>query len=224
MNEEQTRLLQQGTEEEPAIDWFGERLVVDGDYGLRSQWWHYISQLSRTERLIIRVALGHVHAGVKDNGSNRGPVVDDRFMAPAGAWAIGKPWCIGAQSSVLHEAGANWPQHHVSTAGMLKWAAQQKRILPEPRVACAYGFLYPPDVAAAKGMDPGAGHGGIVIAAPPESNWVAVADGNVGDKYTVGLRAKAPLTFVRTVNSMALPNVPPVLPSRLPRLDGWRDR
>lgn len=211
-----------GTREAPCgIDWEGELLSVDGDYGPRTQWWHYVSTTCNSVELrTLRIALGHVRNGVRDDGNNRGLIVDG-FMLPAGKKMLGKPWCIGAVSAVLRQAGADWPVYHVSTAAMLQWAAREGRILRAPRPGCAYGFLYPPDVAKALGMEPGSGHGGIVTAAPTSSPWVSVADGNVRDKYTAGMRAVAPLTFIATTVPV---DVSPMLPPGLPRLDGWRDR
>lgn len=210
-----------GTRESPCgMDWEGEPLAVDGDYGPRTQWWHYVTTLPSVDQRTIRISLGYVRNGVRDDGNNRGLIVDG-FMLPAGKQFIGKPWCIGAVSSVLRQAGADWPIHHVSTAAMLQWAAREGRILKAPRVGCAYGFLYPADVAKRLGMEVGAGHGGIVTAAPTDAPWVAVADGNVRDKYTVGIRASGPLTFIATTAQV---DVSPMLPPGLPRLDGWRDR
>jgi len=195
------------------FDWFGKPLRVDGDYGPKTQWWHYITTLHPVRQLTVREHLRYYVAGTKETSPNEGPVVS-LFNAPAGEHFVGKAWCIGYQSFVLRASGADWPIHHVSTYEMLEWAKDTGRITKNPRPGDVHAFMYP------KGSKLfGSGHGGGLLFADPL--WVACCDGNVGDSVQVGKRARDGLTFIKTV----LDDVEsPLVPMSLTRLDGWKDR
>lgn len=195
------------------IDWTGKKLKVDGDYGARTQWWHYISSLHNLRQQFIRQLLYFNQLGVKDDGNNRGKQVDV-FVEPSGL-ELGVPWCIALQSYCLRAVGADWPIYHMSAFKLIEWAKENNRITDRPLPGDLHAFLYPKGHALY-----GSGHGGGLLGAG--SDWAAVCDGNVGDSIHVGMRAREGLTFIRTVDDDVQPTA--VASMGLTRLDGWKDR
>ena len=196
------------------MDWLGQPLLCDGDYGPRTQWWHYITTLHpKRQQLVMAWLWFHAMGTVKDDGNNRG-TWPDRFMEPSGL-KPGGAWCIAFMSYCLHQCNADWPVYHASTFNMLEWAKTNGRITTQPKPGDIHCFMYPRESKLF-----GKGHGGGVIAV--DTSWVAVCDGNVGDTVKVGKRARDGLTFIRTVDDEA--SSPAVANMNLQRLDGWKDR
>lgn len=205
---EQVKQIQKG-----GIDWTGQPLTVDGDYGPKTQWWHYVSSLSPLRRHFICQLLHFNALGVKDDGHNRGVWVD-KFVEPSG-FEPGVPWCIALQSFCLTHAGIDWPIYHMSAFKLIEWAKENNQVTDRPLPGDLHAFLYPKGHALY-----GSGHGGAVLL--QGSTWVAVCDGNVEDSIHVGMRQREGLTFIRTVeDDVQLMNVSSM---NLTRLDGWKDR
>lgn len=208
LSNDQVKLIQKG-----GVDWLGAALTVDGMYGPRTQFWHYVASLCPMRQDIVRQNLRFHAMGVKDDGHNRGELVD-KFVAPSGL-APGVPWCIAMQSHVLTDVGADWPVYHMSAFKLLEWAKENNRLTDRPLPGDLHCFLYPKGHALY-----GSGHGGCVIM--PGTSWMAVCDGNVSDAVTVGMRAREGLSFIRTVEDDV--QQLSVSSMGLTRLDGWKDR
>lgn len=195
------------------IDWTGMPLQQDGIMGEKTAWFQYLESLDRRREKIVRTALKYYQMPVKEDAGrpNRGFWVD-KFQVPTGQ-PLGIPWCLCFVSAVMTEAGADWPVYHASAAGAMAWAGQAHRIVKDPLPGDCFVFLYPPESSLA-----GHGHGGIVLGS--DGSWIADCDGNVGDSARVGFRAKAGLTFLRSLES----EVQPVMPQGLERLDGHGTR
>lgn len=209
LDQQQIKFLQAG-----GIDWNGERLKVDGDYGPKTQWWHGISTLPELRIRVIKTAL--MHNGIKeDTGRPNRSTTIDRIQKPGGL-GLGNPWCIAFVSAVLRDCSVSWPVYHMSAYELLKWAKAEGRITTEPLPGDLFAFLYD---TKAVGFTPG--HGGFVLGA--NEDWIADVDGNVGDSVKVGKRARQGLTFIRTVVDERIPLIMPPLKD-LVNLDGARTR
>lgn len=204
MNNDQIKDLQAR-----GIDWTGMTLQQDGVMGEKTAWFQYLESLDRRREKIVRTALKYFQMPVKEDAGrpNRGFWVD-AFQKPTGL-PPGMPWCLCFVSAVMTEAGADWPVYHASAASAMAWGASQHRIVKEPLPGDIFAFLYPPESSLA-----GHGHGGIVLGS--DGSWIADCDGNVGDSVKVGFRAKAGLTFIRSLDL----ETSSVMPSGIPRLDG----
>jgi hypothetical protein len=213
LTSEQIKALQ---DMDDAIDWTGKPLTVDGNYGPRTQWWHGISKLHPVRQGILQCALAYHFDGTAETGlPNRSPVID-QMQEPGGLTPkYGHPWCLAFVSWCLTRAGADWPVYHMSAYKAIQWARANDRIVTNPLPGDVFCFLYPSESA----KSPGAGHGGIVLGC--DKDWIADVDGNVGNAVRVGRRARAGLTFIRTVqeNPGQL-----TMPTNLDRLDGAGDR
>ncbi len=209
LDTEQIKQIQFG-----GVDWTGQRLRVDGNYGPKTQWWHGVSLLPHARRLAVLVALSH-NGRKEDKGRPNRSEWLDKIQEPGGI-GVGNPWCIAFVSNVMHECRVDWPLYHMSAYAMLEWAKANGRITTDPLPGDVFGFLYD---TTAKGFTPG--HGGFVLAA--NADWICDIDGNVGDSVKVGKRARQGLTFIRTVPDERIPLIMPPL-TELPNLDGARTR
>jgi hypothetical protein len=55
MTPEEIKAIQKG-----GIDWFGDPLKEDGDYGPKTRWWHQVSLLEKPRVDLLRIALEKV--------------------------------------------------------------------------------------------------------------------------------------------------------------------
>jgi hypothetical protein len=197
LSREEVKAIQAGSDNVPGIDWFGEPLLVDGNWGPKTAWWAGIQQLEMTRQCIVRIALEHYRLKrSEDKGRpNRGGWVDE-IVKPGGI-GLGHPWCAAFVANVLQEAGADWPLYHMSAYKILEWAKATGRIVKDPLPGDVFAFMH----------NQTEGHVGIVLAC--DLNWICDVDGNVGNKVSVGKRARDGLTFIRTVSNSRFPLVMP---------------
>lgn len=217
MTEEEIKSIQRGKPGLPGIDWFGKPLLIDGDYGQRTQWWHWVTTFSDFRQRVLRRMLGYHAGGLKETtGANRDPIID-KMQEPAGLTpTYGHPWCVMFVSHCLREEGGDWPIYHAHTGEMLKWAAYENRITLRPKPGDIAAFLYEP----APHRTPGSGHSEFVLC--PFPNFTMDCGGNLGNMVRVGYRARPGLSFINIEPSA--PQAPTSLPRGLLRLDGVADR
>jgi hypothetical protein len=193
------------------IDYYGKPLEKNG-WGPRTAWWYGILSLPVQRRLIVCKALQYYASGkVVDDGNNRGEW-PDKFLKPAGL--IGEPWCVAMTSYILrNEAWFEedvWP-YHTSTLHLIEWARKHDRIVKEPLPGDLVAFMH----------NDTEGHTEINLST--NINWVLDVGGNLSNTVKVGKRAKAGLTFIRTVDvegsKLACPPLEGIL-----NLDGTRTR
>lgn len=165
------------------MDWYGQRLARDGQYGPRSKWWNMITCLPQWRQDVVTTALGLYREGAAETTPNRGTQVD-KFCQPGGI--IGSPWCIAFQSYVFRQCGLGLP-YHVSAFETIHWAKREDRVTNTPLPGDGYAFLYDQD---AEGFT--AGHGGIVLGT--RFDLLAVCDGNVRNNIRVGSRPRLRMT------------------------------
>lgn len=179
------------------IDWFGEPLLADGDWGPKTAWWAGISDLPEVRQRIVRIALEHYRQkrGEDKGRPNRGDWVDE--IVKPGHIGVGHPWCAAFVSNVLQQAGADWPIYHMSALKIITWGKSTGRIVKDPQPGDVFAFMHNQEE----------GHVGIVLAC--DMNWICDVDGNVGNKVAVGKRARDGLTFIRAVSEDKFPVVMP---------------
>ena len=197
--------------QENGIDYFGKPLEKNG-WGPRTAWWYGILSLPEQRRRGIRRVLELYQSGkVYDDGNNRGEW-PDKVLKPAGL--IGLPWCVAFTSWILRNEcwldESEWP-YHTSTLHLLEWAEKHNRIVTEP---------LPLDIACFMHNDT-EGHTEFSLAC--NKNWTLDAGGNIGNKLQVGKRARAGLTFIRTIPVEPSPLACPPLEGIL-NLDGTKTR
>lgn len=197
--------------QEDGIDYFGEPLVKDGNWGPRTEWWYGILSLPEERRRGIRKLLELYKSGkVIDDGNNRGEW-PDKVLKPAGL--VGQPWCVAFTSWILrHECWideSEWP-YHTSTLKLIAWAEKNGRVVMDPLPLDLICFMH----------NDTEGHTEFNLAC--NKNWVLDAGGNLKNKLLVGKRARAGLTFIRTFKTENRLSCPPL--EGVLNLDGTRTR
>lgn len=219
MTKEQVLAIQKG-----GIDWFGQPLKQDGDYGPRTQWWHGITGLDPMRQEIIRIALGYHAADMKEaTGNNDGEFVD-MLLKPAGLRR--QPWCIAFTSHCYRKAGLAYPTYFTSAWQIITWAEKNEFLVDEPLPGDIFAFLYPKK----PGDKQWKGHGGIVLGNGEieKKPYIADVDGNITNCVRVGRRLITPgMKFIRNPQLDSLLQQPPgrlTMPNNLSRLDALGDR
>lgn len=187
-----------------AIDWFGQPLKVDGDYGPKTRWWHFITSLSQQRKDVITLALSYYATNVAEVplGSNRGPLID-KFMEPTGL-KPGKPWCAGFASHCLRQSGTYWPIYHASAWSVIEWAKKYNRVVTEPMPGDLEAFLYPKQP-----NEDWRGHVRIVVSYDPSTKISYGVDGNITNMVRVGFRRdRENRYFIRPAYEDVLPQLP----------------
>jgi hypothetical protein len=208
---EQIRLIQDG-----GIDWFGEPLKVDGDWGPRTDWWNVIRQLSQPRQNFLRLALGYHAVGAREEPSiENGGTFVDMLLKPANLRHL--PWCAAYVSHCARKSGITWPVYYVSAWALMEYGRKNKLFVEDPLPGDIHVKLHP--------KQPGEqwkGHVGIYLGG--DKDFFACCDGNVNNAVRVGRRARAPgICFVRLVPRED-GDADPGLPPKLMRLDGVGDR
>jgi len=195
-----------------AVNWKGEKLKVDGDYGPQTQWWHGISVL-HPQRVDIVCEMVSYHGKGEDSGTPNRAKWLDKIQEPANLTPrYGNPWCVLLQSAILTKCKVkNWP-YFASAYELIRWARQHGLVTENPIPGDIYAFLYNPD---AIGFTPG--HCGGYLGGSPD--WAIGLEGNVGNTTKTGKRARKGLIFIKTVEENTPPLIMPPL-AGLPNLDG----
>ena len=178
MTPDEVRAFQAGAPGGPRpIDYFGRRLVVDGDLGPKTRWALDIATLPLWRQAIVRSALQDV--GWREDGVNGGPYIDmimarcrlDNDVDGDGPSEDGWPWC-GAEYS-----------YHTSLYSPHKFVpdASVRRLREQLHVVPPFAAL--PGDMASKMHDAVHGHTGTLIAIG--KGWAASVDGNLGNRRLV---------------------------------------
>lgn len=202
------------------IDWAGQPLVKDGDYGPRTQWWNGILSLDSKRQAVQKLALGYhaANVGVELTGHNDGPFIDMLFK-PVGMQEKGYPWCCALVSHVYRECGVAWPVYHTSAWQIIQWAKKNGKIVTSPLPSDIEVFLYP----AVPGQDR-KGHARIVTGYDIKTGRTAGVDGNVGNTIRVGYRDIRPERYFVRPNGLTHQSGALTMPANLIDLDGLLDR
>jgi hypothetical protein len=200
------------------IDWFGQPLKQDGDYGPRTKWWHGITTLDQKRQAVLRLALVYhaANVGVEKTGNNDGPFIDMLFK-PVGIKNL--PWCVAYVSHCYTKCNVFWPTYHVSTWQVIQWARENGKLVEEPLPGDLEAYLYP----KVTGED-WKGHGRIVSAYDPVTGRTAGVDGNVSNTIRVGYRDVRPERYFVRPNGFTNKHGVLTMPKDLIDLDGLADR
>lgn len=167
------------------IDWFGDPLKQDGDYGPKTRWWHQVSQYAPLRIEVLRRALGYHAAGMGEIHGNDTPNdgFAERCLQPVKL--KNKPWCIAFVSLVLRESGVEWKKYHVSAWSLREWAKQNNLFVTDPIPGDIFTILYPK-----KPNEDWKGHGGFYIGDDllDSKSFINSCDGNVADRVCAGRR------------------------------------
>lgn len=201
-----------------AIDWFGQPLKVDGDYGPKTRWWHYLTTIAPQRQAVVKLALGYHAMNVAEVplGSNRGQMVD-MFMAPTGL-KPGKPWCAGFVSHCLRKCNVTWPVYHASAWSVIDWAKKNGKLVEEPWIGDVEAFLYPQ-----KPGEDRQGHVRIVTGYNLDTQVSYGVDGNVTNCVRVGTRHQRPERYFIRPGYEEIELIVKQLPTNMMALDNLGD-
>jgi hypothetical protein len=199
------------------IDWNGQPLKQDGDYGQRTKWWHGITTLDQKRQDVLKLALGYHAANMGEaTGKNDGAFVDMLFK-PVGLRNLA--WCLAFVSHCYTRCNVPWPKYHVSAYQVIQWAKENQKFVTEPMPGDLEVFLY----EKVKGED-WKGHGRIVTGYDTITGRTAGVDGNVTNLVRVGFRDPRPDRFYVRPTGFTANHGTLVMPTGLVDLDGLADR